>query len=296
MLIRPVSGDTGVERRAAVLGRPVAHSLSPVLHRCAYDVLGLTGWSYELFDLGADELAGFLASRDPSWVGFSCTMPLKEQALLEVESASPLALQTGAVNTVIRSATGWVGDNTDVAGVLGALGGKVGAHVREAVIIGSGATGRSVLAALSALGVESVTFVVRSQARESTLAQARDHGIRTTVLGYDDAGSALLGAPLVVSAVPAHGADAVMNHLGRLADGRLADRRGPRDRVWLDVVYAGWPTLVAQVGRQLGATVVSGVDLLVYQAAEQVRLMTGRQAPVEAMLAAGHAALRDRRA
>ena len=109
-------------RRAAVLGRPIEHSLSPVLHRAAYAALGLD-WAYEAIDCGVAELATVLADR-ADWAGFSCTMPLKRAALDLADEVRPLAALVGAANTLLPGAGGgWVADNTDVAGIVAALGG-----------------------------------------------------------------------------------------------------------------------------------------------------------------------------
>lgn len=281
---------TAPVHRAAVLGRPIAHSLSPALHRRAYAALDLTGWTYDRFDVGAEELPEFVAALGQEWAGLSLTMPLKEQALLLAETASPIALQTGAVNTLVRTPTGWLGDNTDVAGVLGSLAGHVGPSVHDAVLIGSGATARSCLAALSKMEIGHVTFVVRADPRESTLAQARDHGMSIDVRSYADSAPHVLAAPLVISTVPAGAADPVVEALDAAAfDGhRLLAHQRP---VWMDVVYAGWPTALARAGEDRGVDVVGGLDMLVHQAAEQVRLMTGHRAPLAEMFAAGRAAL-----
>lgn len=272
--------------RAAVLGKPIEHSLSPVLHRAAYRALGLDDWSYDRFEVDAAGLADFVGGLDLDWRGLSLTMPLKQEALLLASQASPLALQTGAVNTLVRTADGWVGDNTDVHGIATAL---LGAGLRpalgRAVVIGSGATARSVLAALHRTGIREVTFMVRDQVRPSTAAQARDHGMSVTVTGPDDA-EAAANAPLLVSTVPAGAADTLAERIAKLPPGE-----GSSSALWLDVVYAGWPTPLARAGAARGATVVAGVEMLIHQAAEQVRLMTGMQPPLEAMIAAARAAI-----
>ncbi len=110
-----------VPRRAAVLGSPVGHSLSPVLHRAAYAHLGLTGWSYGAYDVDEAGLAGFLAALDPSWAGLSLTMPLKAAVLPLLDAASPVVEAVGAANTVLLRDGRRVGENTDVPGMVGAL-------------------------------------------------------------------------------------------------------------------------------------------------------------------------------
>jgi shikimate dehydrogenase len=106
--------------RAAVLGSPVAHSLSPVLHSAAYAALGLE-WTYERVECDEDALPGLLASLGPEWVGLSVTMPGKRVALSCATSATARAQAVGAANTLVRAVDGWHADCTDIDGVTGAL-------------------------------------------------------------------------------------------------------------------------------------------------------------------------------
>lgn len=270
--------------RAAVLGKPIGHSLSPVLHQAAYDALGLSDWSFTRCELDVEELAQFLASLDERWRGLAVTMPLKERALELATTASDTACRTGVANTLIRHGDSWQADNTDVWGLRAALAdaGVVAGASGLAVLLGSGATARSALAALTQLGIEEVVFAVRSDVRPETLRQAAEHGLRTSTVGLADAASVIAGAAVTVSTLPQGGAHDVVAELGRLE----ATATG----VLLDVVYAGWPTPLAQSAQQAGLTVVAGVEMLIHQAAEQVRLMTGHEAPLAAMQAAGRAA------
>lgn len=281
--------------RAAVLGSPIAHSLSPVLHRAAYAAAGLTGWTYDVREVRECELAEHVAGLDGTWAGLSLTMPLKERALTVATRSTPLALQVGAANTLLREADGsWLADNTDVEGVRAAL---VDAGVgqtqpaRTATVLGSGATARSVLAALAELGVARVTLVVRSNARERTLAQAQRHGFEVTVVQGHGEVAAWADADVLVSTAPAGGSDATATALSAAMTARRLAARAPGHQVVLDVVYAGWPTQLAQVSRRRGATVVNGVEMLIHQAASQFTLMTGLPAPLPAMSAAGRAAV-----
>ncbi|NHN55028.1 shikimate dehydrogenase [Calidifontibacter sp. DB0510] len=267
--------------RAAVLGKPVAHSLSPVLHRAAYAALGLTDWRYDAYEVDAPGLADFIGGLGPSWRGLSLTMPLKEEALLVASGSSAVALRTGAVNTLLRTPEGWRGENTDVHGIRTALAEAGVAGTERAIVLGSGATARSALAALADLGVSTVVLGVRNAARESTLAQARDHGMTVAEASFEEAAGLAAQIPLVLSTLPAGAADGFAAAAGSVPDGA----------VWMDAVYAGWPTPLASAGEELGARVVSGLEMLVHQGAEQVRLMTGLEPPVEAMQQAGRAAL-----
>lgn len=270
--------------RAGVLGSPIAHSLSPVLHRAGYAAAGLEGWAYDAHEVDEAGLPGFVAGLDEQWRGLSLTMPLKEVAARVATTVDDVATRAGAANTLVRRADGgWDATNTDVHGVAAALRPHLADAPSRALVIGAGATARSAVLALAELGVTTLTVRARDTAKAADLlAWALDHGIRSgSVAGIgpwvttrDD---------VVVSTVPATAADAVAATVPATHPGVL-----------LDVVYAGWPTPPARAGAAAGMTVVSGLDLLVHQAAEQFRLFTGHEAPVEAMAAAGRAALGER--
>lgn len=270
--------------RAAVLGTPITHSLSPVLHQAAYDALGLTNWVFERHELGVTQLAQFLGGLDDQWRGLALTMPLKERALELCGRASDLAMGTGAANTLIHKGGSWDADNTDVWGVRAALleAGVVAGTGGVAVLLGSGATARSALAACSALGIDEVVFGVRDQVRPETMQQAAHADLRTSAVPLADVASVLADAAVTISTLPPGGADSVADAL------LLGGRSGAG--VLLDVVYAGWPTPLAAAAAHAGLTVVPGIEMLIHQAAEQVRLMTGLAAPLTAMQAAGRAA------
>jgi shikimate dehydrogenase len=272
-------------RRAAVLGSPISHSLSPPLHRAAYRALGLSQWSYGEHEVQQWQLRGFVAQLGPQWAGLSLTMPLKEAALEVADEVSDLARQVGAVNTLVRRPDGgWNGENTDVYGVSQALGEAGCVHVNDALVLGSGATARAVVAALARLGCARVTFAVRSAPRQETVDQARRAGLEVDVVGLEGVGERLGEVRVVVSTLPANALTATVPGGGSPCP----------DHLLLDVVYTGWPTPLARAFQEAGASVVSGMEMLVHQAAEQVHLMTGRVAPVEAMRAAGLAAMASR--
>jgi shikimate dehydrogenase len=263
-------------RRAGVLGRPISHSLSPVLHRAAYLALGLD-WSYDAVDCGVDELADVLAQRQ-DWAGFSCTMPLKHAALEAALEAAPRAGLVGAANTLLpRPGGGWIAENTDVTGVLGALtecGITTQGPPPSVTMLGAGGTAQAALVALAELAVPRCTVLVRDEARAaSLLATAARAGI-TAQLAPLEAAQHALSADLVVSTLPTGVAD------------QFANRRWGQSQTVLDVVYDPWPTPLASAVAQAGATVISGALMLLHQAAAQVELMTGLAAPLGAMRAA----------
>ncbi|MFD5541587.1 shikimate dehydrogenase [Streptomyces sp. NPDC127079] len=271
-------------RRAAVLGKPIAHSLSPVLHRAAYDELGLTEWSYERFEVDEAGLPGFLAELGPEWAGLSLTMPLKRAVISLLDDVSETAASVDAVNTVVFTQDGRRrGDNTDIPGMVAALREHGIEQVDSAAILGAGATASSALAALARICTGVVEAFVRSAARA---AEMREWGerldVEVRVADWADAEQALR-APLVIATTPAGTTDA------------LAAAVPERPSTLFDVLYHPWPTGLAARWSMFGGAVVSGLDLLVHQAVLQVEQMTGRSpAPVEAMRRAGEKALAER--
>jgi len=264
--------------RAAVLGSPIEHSLSPALHEAGYAALGLTGWSYERHRVEAAGLPDFLATLGSDWRGLSCTMPLKRAVLEVAGQVSPLAARAGAGNTLIRRTDGgWDADNTDVGGLVDALA----PHWQgwgSAAVLGAGATARSALLALEFLGATHATVYARNPERVAELAAWAEHAeVALVVTAADLAGWTHGAEPAVLSTLPP-------------APG--IERGLPaRDGLLFDAVYADWPTPLAQAAAAAGLTVVGGLDLLVHQAARQFELFTGHPAPVAAMFAAGRAAL-----
>src|ERR1700677_1934149 len=173
--------------KAAVLGKPIAPSLSPVMHRAAYDALGLTDWSYEVVECDEAGLPDFVTSRAPEWAGLSLTMPLKRAVLPLLDRVDPLAAATGGANTVVFRPAGRDGYNTDVQGIVAALT-EAGARVPGSVtILGAGATACSALAAVSELGVSAVDVVVRDRSRADDLLAAADRlDVRVRLRGFAD--------------------------------------------------------------------------------------------------------------
>ncbi len=269
--------------RAAVLGSPVAHSLSPALHTAAYRALGLEGWTYDRHECDEAALPAFVAGLDAEWAGLSLTMPLKRVALEVADEVSPTAAAIGAANTLVLSGGRRFAENTDVLGIVAALRGPAlqgsapGDVGGRAVVLGAGGTAQAALAALRDLGIDDVTVLVRNPARAGELrATAERLGVSPVI---DDAlvdpartAAALEKADVVISTLPGRAADALSG-------------TGP-GAVVLDVVYAPWPTPFAATAQAGGARVVSGLEMLLHQAVAQVELMTGRPGPVEAMRAA----------
>ncbi|QEV17034.1 shikimate dehydrogenase [Streptomyces alboniger] len=272
------------KRRAAVLGSPIAHSLSPVLHRAAYEELGLSDWTYDRFEIDEAALPGFVAELGPEWAGLSLTMPLKRAVIPLLDEVSGTAAAVEAVNTVVFTEDGRkVGDNTDVPGMVAALRERGIEQVDSAAILGAGATASSALAALARICTGEVVAYVRSDARAAEMRQwgeRLDVEVRTEA--WEDAREALT-APLVIATTPAGTTDA----LSALVPERPA--------TLFDVLYDPWPTALAARWSAYGGAVVSGLDLLVHQAVLQVEQMTGRgPAPLDAMRKAGEHAIAER--
>lgn len=272
-------------RRAAVLGHPIAHSLSPVLHRAAYAALGLDGWRYDPVDVTEEQLPAFVGDLDASWAGLSLTMPLKQTVLGLLDHVEPLAEVVGAVNTVLVQGGGarpvLVGANTDVHGVVAALREGLGERrVGRAVVLGAGATAASTLAALAQLGCPTPDVHVRSMARAgSTMRAAHRMGVEPRFLTMDPVDrllGAIEAADVVVSTLPPRAADPLAE---RLAESGATGRTG----VLLDCAYDPRPTALTAAWAAGGGVAVTGERMLLHQATEQVRLMTGRPAPVDAM-------------
>lgn len=259
--------------RAAVIGRPIAHSLSPLLHRAAYAALGLTDWTYDALDLGAEDLPVLLAGLGPEWRGFSVTMPCKQAAVRAADDVAPLPRLLGAANTLLHTEDGrWRAENTDVQGIGMALQLAGVEAVSRAAILGAGGTAAAAAVALAELGAEHVDVIVRSPDRAGEVVRVLDAlGVPTAVQRMSEASA---DAPLVVSTVPID-AQPELLHLDWRAEHRV-----------FDVLYAPWPTPLAQRVAEAGGAVVSGLEVLFWQATAQVELMTGRPAPVEAMRAA----------
>jgi shikimate dehydrogenase len=255
--------------RAAVLGRPVAHSLSPLLHRAAYAALGLKDWTYDALDVGAEDLPVLLAGLGEEWRGFSVTMPCKQAAVEVADLVEPLPRLLGAANTLVRTEGGWRAENTDVSGIGMALSLAGAQDVDSATVIGAGGTAAAAAVALASLGARSVDVVVRDTSRAADVTRVLDTlGVAVTVTPLAEAA---LAATLVVSTVPIDAQPSLLALPWRA------------DHTVLDVLYAPWPTPLADHVTAAGARVVGGLDVLFWQATVQVELMTGLPAPIEAM-------------
>ena len=268
-------------RTCGVVGDPIEHSLSPVLHRAGYETLGLD-WTYDAHRVPSGGLPKFFSGLDAGWRGLSLTMPLKREAVPLVDRLTETATATGAVNTVLLEADGTiVGDNTDLPGAVAAINERWAGPLKKATILGAGATATSVGLALCRLGVEEVRLLVRSpeRAAETVTALRADPTAPQVEVGLLDESYRAPG-DIVVSTVPAAAQTPVLVEAMLTAP------------CLFDVIYDPWPTPLAAAVR---GSVISGLDLLVHQAALQFTLFTGHPAPLEEMRRAGELALSQRR-
>lgn len=273
-------------RRAYVLGHPIAHSLSPALHRAAYAYLGEANLEYDRRDTLPDDLPAIMRGvRNPAGTeeapyiaGLSVTMPLKTTVIQYCDELSETARVTGAVNTVYPRGEKVLGDNTDVIGIVNALlhAGLKPNHERdEPAVIGGGATAISALTALHRLGYSRVSVYARSLHKLGSVQEAADRlGVQLEQVSLADLPQNLAecGHHPAISTLPAHAADEWASQLIGLKGASATHQP-----VLLDVAYNPWPSVLASAWEANGGTVVSGLEMLLYQAVEQVLLFTGRE-------------------
>ena len=284
--MRVISGHTRV---AALIGSPARHSLSPVILNAAFEELGLD-WRFVVFEVPAGEGAAAVAAmRTLGLGGMSVTMPHKDAAFAAVDGRTPVAEALGAVNCVFRDGARLVGDNTDGDGFLASLAVDHGIEVAglRCVLVGAGGAGRAVARALGAAGAADVAVVNRSPAPAQRAAELA--GLAGRVGVPDDVAK----ADLVVNATP-------LGMGGRAHDDPVTlpvDAAALHDgQVVVDLVYHPTTTPLLAAAAERGAVVVTGVGMLVHQAAHALRRWTGAEPPVVAMTAAATAELGRRSA
>lgn len=275
-------------RRFAVVGSPIAHSLSPLLHATAYRELGIEDAAYERHEVGAGELADFLAGPGQELGGLSVTMPGKPEAFALAAERDSTSEILGVANTLLRRPGGsWRAENHDVHGIVAALRDHGAGTPRRAAVLGSGATAASAVLALCRMGAEEILLSARSAEKLTPLATlASDQGARPVLVPWADAAD-LMSAEVAVSALAAPGARA-------LAEDWSARSALPVVPLLLDVLYDPWPAPLAALLAARGSEVASGLEMLVHQADMQVRSMLAvPSAPVAPMLDAAQQALRS---
>jgi shikimate dehydrogenase len=245
--------------KAAVLGAPIEHSLSPIIHESAYRLLGWN-WSYSKFEVASGDLKLFLSQHQGEFRALSLTMPLKEEALPLIDSSTELVRITNAANTIIFDDLGSHGHNTDVAGFRDALAFHKVNIPETVVILGGGATARSAIAAVDGRA-KVIDVYSRSAHRGKSLvnsAQSSIVNVKPWQTLHDS--DQLLTMDLVISTTPIGTTDDLK--LGSMREGAL-----------FESLYHPWPTLFLDRWRQCGGFGIDGLDLLVWQAIGQLELM-----------------------
>ncbi|MCS4491065.1 shikimate dehydrogenase [Corynebacterium sp. ES2715-CONJ3] len=259
--------------RAAVLGSPIKHSLSPLIHNAGYQALDMDDWSYSAHLVEEGELAHFLKSAAPDFLGFSVTMPAKFAALKCADFKSERAEVIGSANTLVRRGTEWGADNTDCVGITGALVAIARSPFRQALIIGAGGTARPAVFALGQLGVQKITIVNRSDRATEFSSLAASVGIDLAFCDFSaDLATLAARADILISTVPSRALAGYEDALARTS--------------LLDVIYDPWPTPLVQLAQSRGLAAVGGHEMLLHQAYEQFEIFTGRSAPREQMRSA----------
>jgi len=263
--------------RVAVLGSPIAHSLSPVMHRAAYAHAGLD-WTYDAIDVPAGGLADLVGGVDDDWRGFSVTAPLKREAAAFATTRTPVVERLGAANTLVRDGAGWAADNTDVPGAVAAWAEAGVTGIGSVRILGGGSTAAAMAYAVGTAGAERIEIVVREPARaDAAVAAGLDGGAAVDVARLDES----VGAPvdLLICTVPVAAVQA------RAAEWTAAAR------AVFDVIYDPWPTALAMTAERQGLTVVSGLDLLAHQAVLQLQQMAAIDVDADLLRSAARVAL-----
>jgi len=254
--------------RAAVLGSPISHSLSPLLHQSAYEILGAQG-TYEAIEVEAGQLSNFLKDKDSGWTGFSLTMPLKEEVLAIAHVVDPVAQIISSANTLYRKDNLWLASSTDITGFGFALDSRGFTKAKSAIILGAGATARAVVGALDGR-IEEIKIVSRNTGREEAIRKcATKSSITFVPWEYT---TPIAQSDLVVNTTPLYGADLFADYLPTKIS-----------TLFFEVLYRPWPTVLHSRWRENGGETMDGIDLLVHQAIEQIALFSGKSIDRDSM-------------
>jgi len=245
--------------KAAVLGSPISHSLSPLLHTVAYNELGMKS-NYSPIEVKSGELRTFLSTCDASWTGFSLTMPLKEEVITLAHTVSDLARTIKSANTLFRENGLWHATTTDVPGFVNAIEATGKKISGEVLIIGAGATARAAAAATDGLA-DCITVMMRSTARQVDMTDC----IKTSKLNFVPWGdsSSFSSADMIISTTPLGVTDSLLDYFPKKPQSVL-----------FDVLYHPWPTLALAKWRANGGEIIDGLDLLIHQAIDQIQIFS----------------------
>ena len=247
--------------KAGVLGSPISHSLSPLLHTTAYRALAIDG-DYKAYEVASGGLEEFLLDQGKALNCFSLTMPLKEEALTFADHVSTISRQIASGNTLYKKEDGWHLTSTDVEGFSFALAGAGNFSTQTVLIIGAGATARAVAAACNREAT-SITVVGRSASRHESIRLAAP----LCSINFVDWDSQvdLDIFDLVVNTTPADTAAVFLE--------RVNDPKG----VFFEVIYNPWPTALLDKWRRAGGSYVDGLDLLIHQAISQIEIFADQK-------------------
>ncbi len=278
--------------RVGVIGRPVAHSISPRFQQAGFDQAGIKA-RYEAWDLAPGELESFIGSlRDEDALGANVTIPYKEAALRHMDGLDQTARFVGAINTIVNTGDALQGYNTDVTGFQRSLSeAKFEPSGCHALLWGAGGAARAVAWALIWRGVSALTIVNRTAVRAGRLRHdlaSASAGVRLRALSASDdgVGEALSAADLVVqcTSVGLAGSETA----GQLPFDPVALRT---DAFVADLIANPRQTPLIKAVQKSGRRAIGGLPMLVYQGAAAFELWTGRAAPTDTMLRAADAAM-----
>ncbi len=279
---------TGTTQLLGVIGDPIAHSLSPIMHNAAIAHLGLD-YVYLPFKVQGANLAAAIAGFSAIGLrGFNITIPHKQAIMPLLTEISPLAIAVGAVNTVWRTEQGWSGTNTDVAGFLAPLEAlqPSGWQERTVVVLGYGGAARAVVAGCSQLGCRAIHVIGRDADKlQAFQASWYDSPLASALAGvlsvhaWEKLPDLLPTADLLVNTTP------VGMHPHE-QDSPLSDREATllsANAIAYDLIYVPNPTRFLQQARDRGAIAIDGLEMLVQQGAAALEIWTQQPPPVEIM-------------
>ena len=244
--------------RGAVLGSPISHSLSPTLHRAAFESIGVAG-SYEAIDVPSGTLSEFFLSNQSEFDYFSLTMPLKEEAHLLQVTCDELSLRIGSINTLYKKEGRWLATSTDGSGFLAALAAQGFSSFSNALILGAGGTARAVAGALDG-NVETLSVMGRTSTRRDALERCVEESEFTYLPWKND--PEINSYDLIINTTPAGAADLLAENLPVQVSGLL-----------FDVIYKPWPTVLASAWEDRSGKVINGKELLLWQGLDQLALV-----------------------
>ena len=244
--------------RGAVLGSPISHSLSPALHRAAFERIGVAG-SYEAIDVPSGTLSEFFLSNQSEFDYFSLTMPLKEEAHLLQVTCDELSLRIGSINTLYKKEGRWLATSTDGSGFLAALAAQGFSSFSNALVLGAGGTARAVAGALDG-NAKTLSVMGRTSTRRDALERCVEESEFTYLPWKNDPD--INSYDLIINTTPAGAADLLAENLPAQVSGLL-----------FDVIYKPWPTVLASAWEDRSGKVINGKELLLWQGLDQLALV-----------------------